>query len=561
MNPPSTHSIVALALGLALGPVNTRADVTLPGLFSDHMVLQREQPAPIWGTAAPGETVTVEFGGQTKTAVADSNGKWVVRLDPMPASAESRTLTIASSIQDEKSETGAAKPSQQIQDVLVGDVWVGSGQSNMAMTTGAYTKGDEALAQMVAAAPYPKLRFVRANTRWQEATAQNINGFSALLFSFGQPLQKELDVPVGLMVGAVGGTPSGFWLSEEALQNDAACQELIKKQAAAFNYDEAMKKYEKELADWKQAVADAKQLPPTPGAASPAPPVPADPAIERRAPAKVKPRPPAKPGTIIGGKVGHLYEVHIRPLMPYGMRGVLWDQGEGGTALSGVDQYTLMGALIRGWRKEWALPLQITNAAPGDGFPFIYIQKPSGGGCSWDNVNPATKNSGKLAALPVKVPADGASVEIHVKIMTYPNTGMAISSDFKTGTHPTDKSNYGRRAATVALGMVYGRKIEYYGPIYDSHKIEGDKVRVSFKHVGQGLVFRHGDRLQGFALAGEDKVFNWADAVIDGETVVVSSAGVSKPVAVRYAWANVRTWANLFNKDGLPAIPFRTDRW
>jgi sialate O-acetylesterase len=231
---------------------------------------------------------------------------------------------------------------------------------------------------------------------------------------------------------------------------------------------------------------------------------------------------------------------------------VLWDQGEDGTGLPLVDQYTLMGALIRGWRKDWA---------QGD-FPFIYIQKSNGGGCAWDTKNPVTRNAKPFEPLPAYVDkVSGSNVENHIRIMRYPNTAMAISSDLEPGNHPTNKSGYGHRASDVALGMVYGRKIEYYGPTYDSHVVEGNKLRIRFNHVGQGLAIRHGDKLQGFAVAGADKVFHWADASIDGETVVVSNEKVSQPVAVRYAWSGRRAWANLFNKDGLPALSFRTDQW
>ena len=415
------------------------------------------------------------------------------------------------------------------EDVLVGEVWVGSGQSNMAIGSSGFINGDNVLAAAVAAAPYPKIRLVRADAKWQEATPQNVTGFSALLFSFGLRLQKELDVPVGLMLGAVGGTPSGFWLSEEALKNDAPCQALIKKYAATFNYDEAMQKYKVELEKWEQADAQAQK----------------DNTKRPRRPIM-----PAKAGETIGGKVGNLYEAHIRPFLPYGMRGVLWDQGESGTALGGVDQFTLMGALIGGWRKEW-------NAG---NFPFIYVEKPSGSGCAWDNANPVTDKGEEFSPLPPQVPNDGQGVETHIKIMTYPNTAMAISSDLGPGTHPTNKSGYGHRAADVALGFVYDKKIEFYGPLYAVHKIDGDKVRIRFTHTGQGLAFKHGDKLQGFALAGDDKKFQWADAVIEGDTVVASCAAVPKPVFVRYAWSGNRRWANLFNKDGLPAIPFRTDQ-
>jgi sialate O-acetylesterase len=234
---------------------------------------------------------------------------------------------------------------------------------------------------------------------------------------------------------------------------------------------------------------------------------------------------------------------------------VLWDQGESGTAIQSVDQFTLMGALIRGWRNEWG---------QGD-FPFLYVQKPSGGGCAWDLDDPTTKQASKFAPLPKAVPPTSAGLyrELHIRIMNHPNTAMVIATDLGSGIHPVNKSGYGDRACRVALGMVYGKKIEYYGPLYASNKIEGDKVIVKFTHTGQGLAFKHGQKLQGFAIAGEDKQFRWADAVIEGEgdTVIVSSAEVKKPLAVRYAWNGDHPWANLFNKDGLPALTFRTDDW
>lgn len=510
------YSLLAILL---VSATTVLAEVKLPAVFSDHMVLQRDLPVPIWGTAAPGEKITIKFAGQEKSAVADAAGNWRLKLDPLKASAEPRALVVSSSINHQP---------LTISSVLVGDVWVGSGQSNMAGSAGGYSKNDPVLAAAIAAAPYPQIRLLKGNGRWAEATAQNISGFSALLFAFGARLHQELGVPVGLMVGAVGGTPSGYWLSEEALKNDAPCQDLIKKYAATFNYDEALKKYEKEAALGKEQK-------------------------------KTGPRPPSKPGETSGGKVGHLYEKHIRPMIPYGIRGVLWDQGESGTALAGVDQYTLMGALIRGWRKEWGQGDPSTSS--GRDFPFLYIQKPSGGGGAWDPANPMTNKAEPFAPLPDKMPGDGGYVETHIKIMQYPNTAMAISSDLGPGVHPTNKSGYGHRAAAVALGMVYGRKIEYYGPLYASHTIEAGKVRLKFTHVGQGLAFRHADKLQGFAIAGEDKQFHWADAAIAGDTVILSSSKVPKPVAVRYAWATKRPWANLFNKDGLPAVPFRTDQW
>ena len=321
------------------------AEVKLPPVLSSHMVLQRDMPLPIWGTAAPGEKVTVSFRDQEKSATADPQGKWLVKLDPLKAGGPD-TMKIA----------GAN--TLTLDDVLVGEVWVGSGQSNMAGGVAGYAKNDEVLAKL-AAANYPSCGSRRAAPRAGRRRHPRTTGGSRRSCSpLACALHQELDVPVGLMVGAVGGTPSGFWLSQEAYESDAACKEAVQKLAAAYSGADAEKKYEQDLQRWEKAAAEAKQK----GAKPPR-----------------KPDLPLKPGEC-RGKVGHLYEAHIRPFIPYGIRGVLWDQGESGTAISGVDQYTLMGALIRGWRKEWG---------QGD-FPFIYIQKPSGGGCAWDPADPVT---------------------------------------------------------------------------------------------------------------------------------------------------------------------------
>jgi len=578
MNIRKIWSVMWSMICLAAVPGWGFADIVLPPVLSSHMVLQRDRPVPVWGTAAPGEQITVEFAGQKKTAVADAQGtqapskdsavaRWKVILDPMPASSEPRTMVVA-----------GASGKKELTDILVGEVWVGSGQSNMQQGGGSYTGHDEVIAKMISAGPYPQLRLISSGAKgWMESTPENLKGFSAMLFSFGLPLHKELKVPVGLLVGAVGGTPSGFWLSQQAYDNDQACQDVVAKSTQDQHYAEALKKYEASLEKWKQDVEEAKtnNVPKLPKA----------------------PQKPIKPGEC-KGQLGHLYERHIRPYIPYAIRGVLWDQGESGTAIEGIDQYTLMGALIKGWRKEW-----------GQDFPFIYVQKPSGGGCAWDPADPVTCRAEKFTALPGGVPSDGKSRAVHIRIMTYPATFMVTSSDLGSGVHPVNKSGYGARGARVALGAVYGRNVEIYGPVYKAHKLDGGKVIVSFDHVGQGLAVRKNaaaagstpstgsapstdsinspqagsgptgalqagpgpGKLQGFAVAGEDgpapsqdsavasRKWVWADAVIEGNTVVVSSAKVAKPVAVRYAWAGTHPWANLFNKDGLPALPFRTD--
>ena len=529
---------------LAAGATTALAEVKLPAVLSSHMVLQREMAVPVWGTAAAGEKVTVKFRAQEKSAEADAQGKWQVKLDALPAGGPD-ALTVSGT------------NTLTLDDVLVGEVWVGSGQSNMDLSVTGCTRDDEALAK-AAAASYPKLRFIRSgNPGWQEAIPQNNANTSALLFSFGVPLQAKLDVPVGLLVGAVGGTPSGYWLSEKAYADDAACNEVVAKYAATYSFENAQKKVQEETVKYEAAKAEWDTMMKKLGediAAAKAQGEAGKAEVEKLEKEKQAKRAPRKPDPALRAgecraKVGNLYEAKIRPFMPFAIRGVLWDQGESGTAIQGVDQYTVMGALIRGWRQEWG---------QGD-FPFLYVQKPSGLGCAWDLTDPVTCKADKFAALPAVVPNDGGNRETHIRIMQYPNTAMVISSDLGPNNHPLNKFGYGARACRVALAVAYGQKVEYYGPVYKEQKVEGNKVRVSFTHVGQGLAFKNGEKLQGFAIAGADKQFVWADAVIAGDTVVLSSDKVAAPVAVRYAWSQQHPWANLFNQDGLPALPFRTD--
>lgn len=521
--PVSAVVRLAAAAGAVLLAWPAAGAVTLPPVFSHHMVLQQGISVPVWGEAAPGEEVAVTFQGQTRKATADTAGKWMLRLDPLKASAQPADFVVSGS------------SSVTLTNVLVGEVWVGSGQSNMAMAGGSYAKGDPVLAAAIAGGPYPTIRLLSGSSGpWREATPQTVPSFSALLFSFGFSLQRELNVPVGLIVGAVGGTPSVYWLSEAALKDAAACQKQIA--AYAASYDGLRVAYEEKNAKWAAAAEAAK------ASGKPAPPAPVA---------------PAAPGVPMKGqKVGYLFEAHIRPVVPFAIRGVLWDQGESGTQLGGVDQYTLMGALIGGWRREWG---------QGD-FPFVYVQKPSGGGCAWDPSDLVTRCALPFAPVPARpMDADGPKVEDHVRIMTYTNTAMAIASDLGGGVHPVNKSGYGARAARVALGLAYGRPVEYSGPEYRSHAVEGGKVRIRFAHVGQGLAFRHGEKLQGFALAGPDGTLQWADARIiepagggaAPDTVELSCAAVPAPAVAWYAWTASRPWANLFNRDGLPAVPFR----
>jgi sialate O-acetylesterase len=447
------------------------ADVRLPKIISNHMVLQRNVRVPIWGVADPGERVAVTFRDQEKITVAARDGSWAVYLDSLREGGP-ETLTIR------------GRNTVTLRDVLVGEVWIGSGQSNMAGPVAGYVGGDPGLAGILEGTPYPKVRVGRAKDGWWQADNAHAVGFSALLFAFGVNLQKELDVPVGLILGAAGGSSSAPWLTEETFRSDPLCR--------------------------RQAI---------------------------RSPTG-------------GNAFGYLYDQYVKPLVPYAIRGVLWDQGESGTGIDGVDQFALMGALIQGWRSAW-----------GQHLTFVMVQKPSGGGPAFDPADPVTRQADRFEPLPEFVPRDaGPFRAVHLRLREHPDTFLVTASDLGSGLHPTNKSGYGARAARVALGGVYGKNVEIYGPIYKSHQVEGDKVRVSFTHVGNGLTFKHGDRLQGFAVAGADGRFQWAEASIAGDTVLLSCPRVPRPVAVRYAWAPTHPWANLFNLDGLPALPFTTDR-
>jgi sialate O-acetylesterase len=506
--------VVPCLLALAV-PLAVRAEVKLPPILSSHMVLQREMEVPIWGMARPGEKVTVKFRDQTKATEADKAGKWMVKLAALKAGGpDSLTITGTNTI--------------TLDDVLVGEVWIGSGQSNMAGGARGYARNDTGLTKLLEGAPYPQLRLARARGGWKVADKDSAAGFSALLLPFGVRLQQELKVPVGLMLGAVGGTPSGRWLTEDMFRADALCQEQVKKGLAGYDADKAKDAYATALKKWEAAAAKAK--------------------VDKK-PVPRKPVPSQAPGEI-RGKFGDLYDAHIAPMAPYAIRGVLWDQGESGTAVAGVDQFAIMGALIKGWRGVW-----------GQDFAFLTVQKPSGGGPAFDPNDPITSKADKFAALPAVVPpSSGPYRELHLKLREHPKTFLVSVSDLGSGIHPTNKSGYGYRSARVALGGVYDKPVEIYGPTYQSHKVEGDKVRVTFSHIGGGLKVRPGEKPKGFALAGEDGKFYWAEAVIDKDTVVLSSAKVKKPVAVRYAWAPSHPWANLFNAAGLPALAFKTDK-
>ncbi len=488
------------------------ANLELAAPFADHMVLQRDVAVPVWGWADPGEKITVEFAGQARTVEADGKGAWKALLDPMPACAEARVLVVRS---------GRAGRRIEIADVLVGEVWLGSGQSNMAMGV-SRAKDFEA---EKAAASLPLIRMFTEGSRaaatpqekgtgaWKVCAPETVGTYSATLYFFGRELHRELKVPVGLINSSVGGTPIESWIAADAqagVPELKAAAEAAAKADAEFDVEAAKATHAKAVARWKTLAAKAK------AEGKPAPRAPRDP-VETRA---------------RKGNVGGLFNGKIAPLIPYAIRGAVWYQGE-------ANSHPGKGALYR-----HQLPLLVTDwrARWGSEFPFAWVQLP----------NFERENTGDNWLL-VR--------EAMLKTLRLPKTGMAITVDIgdPKDIHPKNKQEVGRRLSLWALGDVYGRKVpETSGPLPAGHEVRGAEVIVSFTHAG-GLKARDGD-VKGFEVAGADRQWKPAAARIDGAKAVVSSPDVKEPVAVRYAWA-MNPDCNLVNAAGLPASPFRTDDW
>jgi len=473
-------------------------------MFSDNMVLQSDLKVPVWGTADPGEKVTVLFRNQSKEVKTGKNGRWQIKLDKLQLGPPSDLVI-----------TGKEKIA--FKNVLVGEVWLGSGQSNMAGSAGGYAKRDPILQSIIEDGPYSNLR-IYVSGKWEIADSKTMPRFSAIHLSFGYALQQELKIPVGLFYGAVGGTPSGRWLSMEMAMADKKLAEQFKA-SNGYSLSELESKQASELAKWEKLVIQAK------------------------AEGKRPPRGPVK--------LGDLYQSKIEHYVPFAMRGVLWDQGESKTRISGVtDQYVVMNALIKGWRKVWG---------QGD-FPFLHVQKPSGGVSPWNPENPV--NHGAKTYNPNKPSTHYTDSSVmsypldHIKMGTLPNAPLVTALDLGTGVHPSCKSGYGSRASRIALGVVYGRKGAVCGPVYKSHQVEGQKIRIHFTHTGKGLDFRHAETLEGFEICGEDGKWEWANAKIENNSVLVSHPAVSNPKLVQYAFNKDPSFANLYNKDGFPALPF-----
>ena len=499
------RSKLALLFAFVVLVPNLGAEISLPALISDHMVLQRDIDVTIWGWADPGELVEVSFRGQQVKGQADEEGAWKVVLQPMGAGGP-----------DELTVKG--KNSIVIQDVLVGEVWVASGQSNMQWSVSRSANPE----QEIAKANYPKIRLFAVprtvadkpqedvDAEWTATSPETIPDFSAVAYFFGRELRQQINVPIGLIHSSWGGTPAESWTSQGSLLANASLHPIVWNwKKVLLDYPYAMADYEAAASEWDRLKAEGKE-------------------VDRR------PRAPQGPGH--SWTPSGLFNAMIAPLTSYSIRGAIWYQGESNARPYRSREYRqLFPTMIRDWRAAW-------NQGP---FPFLFVQL-------------ANYRERKLEP----VESTWAEVqEAQRMTLALPNTGMAVIIDIGEADdiHPRNKQDVGLRLSLAARALAYGEDLVYSGPIYKGMIIEPGRIRVRFDHVGSGLVARTGT-LKGFAIAGRDRRFKWAEARIDGNDVVVSSPDVPSPTAVRYAWQD-NPEASLFNKDGLPASPFRTDDW
>lgn len=487
-----TPRIFKIVIFLTCAALSAHAEVKPNALFTDGAVLQQGVGVPIWGSAKDDEKVTVKFQGQTVATTA-RNGRWMLRLKPLKAGGP-----FVMSIMGENAIT--------ITNILVGEVWLCSGQSNMEMPLAATTNS----AEVINAARDSELRFFTtahkasdepltdASGTWTETTPGSAKYFSAVAYFFGRNLRHALNVPIGLIHSSVGGTPAEAWTPNSTLEADPELKQILERQAQAikdFDPAEAESQNETNIA---KAKAEGKDVSKVPLIKSPA----------------------------VGiGRPSGLYNAMIAPLQPFAIAGVIWYQGESNNDRA-AEYRKLFPALIYSWRKAWK-----------EGrFPFLFVQI-----APHRDMTPEIREAQFLTWQKV------------------PRTAMAVITDVGevNNIHPTQKEPVGTRLALAARAIAYGEKIEYSGPIYGSMEVEGDRAIIKFTHIGGGLVVK-GARLEGFTIAGEDGKFVDATAEIDDDNVIVFNPLVAKPVAVRYGWTNAPD-INLFNEQGLPATPFRTD--
>lgn len=497
---------VLLVATMISGAAAASPEITVASVFGDHMVLQRDKPIRIWGRAAAGESVSVELGERQASVAADERGQWKVALEAMPAGGPHKLVV--------QGESGKVT----LGDILIGELWLCSGQSNMEWPLFASNNG----AAESAAANHPAIRLFTVekaaagepqdlcNGQWAPCTPETAWRFSGVAYFFGRMIHQELEVPIGLIHSSWGGTPAQSWTSRPALESEpmfalnlAGWDQLVE------GYPEAKRAYDTQVTACEEARLAGEPVPPQP----------------------TEPIAPDHPW-----RCSALYNAMIAPLTPLSIAGVIWYQGE--SNVDKASQYsTLFPLMIRNWRSAFE---------QGD-FPFLFVQL----------VNHLPRYDA-----PQDYSAWAELREAQLKTLGLPNTAMAVAIDLGEANdiHPQNKQDVGERLALAALAKIYGRAVAGSGPILVSSEIVAGEIRLQFKHTDGGLVARGGNELVGFVVAGVDKHFVWADARIEGSTVIIRCDEVPEPIAVRYAWAD-NPACNLYNGAGLPASPFRTDDW
>lgn len=475
------------------------ADVRLPALIGDHMLIQQEMPIHLWGWAESGEEVSASIAEQSGSTEAGEDGKWSLYLDPLPAGGPHRMEI-------------RGRNRLTIEDVLVGEVWVGSGQSNMVWPVERSNNAD----REIAAATDGKIRLFKValdtaqepkddvEGEWMVCSPKTVPGFSAVGYFFARHLRGELDVPVGVIQSAWGGTPAQAWTPIESLDEDPSLHQFVDDWREVIHaHPRARARYAAALSAWEKKG-------------------------DREAP---RPREPMGLGHHHQPAV--LYNAMIAPLTPYPIRGVIWYQGENNASRNqGYEYRRLFRTMIEDWRAKWGV-------GP---FPFLWVQLANYGRAAADSEWPELREAQSMA-LGLAKTAQAVTIDI------------GESDDI----HPKNKQDVGTRLALAARAVAYDDDdVVYSGPVYRQATSEDGKLRLWFDHVGGGLVANDG--LRGFQIAGPDGRFHAAEANIDGRTVVVSSSHVERPIAARYGWHRDPP-ATLFNQEGLPASPFRTDDW
>ncbi len=481
------------------------AAVTLPKIFADNMVLQREMKVPVWGNAAPGENITVILGGHQAKTLADRNGHWKVFIGPLDAGGPFVMKIRGNNEVD-------------LRNILVGEVWICSGQSNMAMEVRSSMNAEEE----IASADYPEIRYFQVKNfkashpmedvspvttpgkeflnHWQICSPSTVGHLTGVGYFFGRDLHTDLGVPVGLISVSWGGTTAEAWTPYDALADDPVLKDILT-DWPDYNNDEQWLKseYNNYLNELKNARKEGQELP------------------------------------LYFNQPSVLYNGMLAPVEPYGIRGVVWYQGES-NAYRAYQYRRLFPLMINSWRDKWN---------QGD-FPFLFVQ---------------------LAAYKFEPQVFPELREAQERALDLPNTAMAVAIDVGDSAtiHPKNKQAVGRRLALAAEKMVYQFDIIFAGPLFSSMLIRDGKCFLTFDHTGDGLITSDGKAPRGFMVAGDDRNFVKAKAEIRNNTMVVWSENVTHPVAVRYAWKNYPPEVNLYNKSGshvhLPASPFRTDNW